>query len=551
MVPGLHLIAENGGVFPHGLLPAVIIIQGVVFAYSGIELLGVAAGEAQDARKILPGAINGVMWRIGLFYVGSVVLLVLLMPWRAYKAGVSPFVTFFGALGLPGIGTAMNLVVLTAAMSSLNSGLYSTGRVLRSLAVGGSAPPFVSRMNAQTVPYGGIAVTLVVYLFGVVLNYLVPSQVFEIVLNIASLGIVSTWGFIVVCQMKLRAARRNRKEIERVAFPPALRAPERLADACLSGRRAGADGVRLPGRDLHDRRHSGGGDLPLARLAGHEAQPAREPWLNTGERRGDRGDRAEEDQAIVSGFDEAPPAPEVRGLRVDGIDHQCAAADERRGGHAALQSVLDQARADSPPSPCRVGGELAEKQARHWVGRLPGAHGAGHDARDDRGRRQAIIADNPLRLVNDEDGREALFLIGKGARLQPMIQGQLAARELREIMSRRQRLGRRERQRQPFAAYPGSQGAVRMASSTISGTDIAGPDNADMNSAKPSGLMRISRFSISTSSAARTAASRTKSVRDRPRMPAARSIIAMSASGRRIEIGCSLRPALAAMAVFS
>ncbi len=128
----------------------------------------------------------------------------MLLPWTAYKAGVSPFVTFFGALGVPGIGTAMNVVVLTAAMSSLNSGLYSTGRVLRSLAMGGSAPPFVSRMNAAKVPYGGIIVTLVVYLVGVILNYLVPSQVFEIVLNIASLGIVSTWGFIVVCQMMLR-----------------------------------------------------------------------------------------------------------------------------------------------------------------------------------------------------------------------------------------------------------------------------------------------------------------------------------------------------------
>jgi L-asparagine permease len=215
--PGLHLVSENGGIFPHGLLPAVIIVQGVVFAYAGIELIGTAAGEAQDARKVLPGAINSVMWRIALFYVGSVLLLVLLMPWTAYKAGVSPFVTFFGALGVPGIGTAMNVVVLTAALSSLNSGLYSTGRVLRSLAMGGSAPPFVSRMNAQKVPYGGIVVTLVVYLLGVVLNYLVPSQVFEIVLNIASLGIISTWGFIVICQMVLRQAQ-NRGELARVGF---------------------------------------------------------------------------------------------------------------------------------------------------------------------------------------------------------------------------------------------------------------------------------------------------------------------------------------------
>jgi L-asparagine permease len=117
--PGLHLISENGGIFPHGLLPAVIIIQGVVFAYAGIELIGTAAGEAEDAHKVLPRAINSVMWRIALFYVGSVLLLVLLLPWTAYKAGVSPFVTFFSALGVPGIGMAMNVVVLTAALSSL------------------------------------------------------------------------------------------------------------------------------------------------------------------------------------------------------------------------------------------------------------------------------------------------------------------------------------------------------------------------------------------------------------------------------------------------
>jgi L-asparagine permease len=199
------------------LLPALILVQGVVFAYAGIELVGTAAGEARDARKVLPNAINSVMWRIALFYVGSVTLLVLLMPWTAYKAGVSPFVTFFGALGVPGIGTAMNLVVLTAALSSLNSGLYSTGRVLRSLAMGGSAPAFVAKMNKAKVPYGGIVVTLVIYLVGVGLNYVVPSQVFEIVLNVASLGILSTWGFIVVCQMLLRRAI-NRGEATPVAF---------------------------------------------------------------------------------------------------------------------------------------------------------------------------------------------------------------------------------------------------------------------------------------------------------------------------------------------
>jgi L-asparagine permease len=215
--PGLHLIAQNGGLFPHGLLPAVILTQGVIFAYAGIEIIGTAAGEMEDPRKVIPKAVNSVMYRIALFYVGSVALLVVLMPWTAYHAGVSPFVTFFGALGVPGVGSVMNFVVLTAALSSLNSGLYSTGRVLRSLAMGGSAPVFVSKMNAAKIPYGGILVTLVIYFVGVILNYIVPGQVFEIVLNVASLGILSTWAIIVICQIMLRRSI-NRGENSPVAF---------------------------------------------------------------------------------------------------------------------------------------------------------------------------------------------------------------------------------------------------------------------------------------------------------------------------------------------
>lgn len=217
---GIHLITNNGGMFPHGLLPALVLVQGVIFAFAGIELLGTAAGECKDPEKILPKAVNSVIWRIGLFYVGSIVLLVLLLPWNAYQAGQSPFVTFFSKLGIPYIGTIMNIVVLTAALSSLNSGLYSTGRILRSLAMGGSAPKIMAKMSSQQVPYVGILITCGIYVIGVVLNYLVPSQVFEIVLNIASLGIISSWAFIIVCQMRLRKAIKEGK-----AKPVAFKMP--------------------------------------------------------------------------------------------------------------------------------------------------------------------------------------------------------------------------------------------------------------------------------------------------------------------------------------
>ncbi|GAA4483180.1 amino acid permease [Microbacterium panaciterrae] len=197
--PGLAMIADNGGFFPKGIAPMFVIALGVVFAYGGTEMVGVAAGEAKDARAVVPRAVNSIMWRIMLFYAGSVVLFTLLLPWTSYKAGQSPFVTVMNSIGIPYAGDIMNLVVLTAAMSSLNAGLYSTGRTLRSLAAAGTGPKFANRMNKAGVPYGGILITTGLGVIGVILNLIVPGQVFEIVLNLAGLGIVGVWGSIIVC----------------------------------------------------------------------------------------------------------------------------------------------------------------------------------------------------------------------------------------------------------------------------------------------------------------------------------------------------------------
>ncbi|CAM04685.1 L-asparagine permease [Saccharopolyspora erythraea NRRL 2338] len=200
-VPGPQLIFDHGGVLPNGLVPLVLVVQGVVFAYAAVELVGVAAGETENPAKIMPKAINSIMWRIGVFYVGSVVLLSMLLPWNAYQKGESPFVTVLSQLGVPAAGDVMNLVVLTAAMSSLNSGLYSTGRILRSMAAAGSAPGFAGLMNRSQVPYGGILLTGAVCVLGVVLNFLVPAAAFEIVLNFASIAIVTTWIMIMISHL--------------------------------------------------------------------------------------------------------------------------------------------------------------------------------------------------------------------------------------------------------------------------------------------------------------------------------------------------------------
>jgi L-asparagine permease len=208
---GFGMLAEHGGILPHGvstLIVGVVIVQGVVFAYAGVELVGTAAGETPEPHKVMPRAVNSVILRIAVFYCGSVLLLALLLPFTAYSADESPFVTFFSHIGNPTVaaiaGNAMNFVVLTAALSSLNAGLYSTGRILHSMAQSGAAPRFTGRMSRRGVPWGGIVLTFCVALLGVVLNFIVPAEAFEIVLNVSALGIVSSWGTIVLCQMKLK-----------------------------------------------------------------------------------------------------------------------------------------------------------------------------------------------------------------------------------------------------------------------------------------------------------------------------------------------------------
>ncbi|TWP51873.1 amino acid permease [Lentzea tibetensis] len=201
---GVHNVLGHGGLFPAGFGVALMTLQAVVFAYAAIELVGIAAGETKNPHEIMPRAINGVVYRIGVFYVGSVLLLTMLLPWNHFTGNESPFVTVFSALGIPAVGDIMNAVVLTAALSSCNSGLYSTGRILRSLAQKGEAPAFTGKMNSSHVPYGGILFTAGAYLFGVVLNYTVPKEAFDIAIAVASLGVVATWATLIICQMRLR-----------------------------------------------------------------------------------------------------------------------------------------------------------------------------------------------------------------------------------------------------------------------------------------------------------------------------------------------------------
>jgi L-asparagine permease len=203
---GPQLIFEHGGFFPGGFLAVLMILQGVVFAYAGVEMVGVAAGETDNPRKVIPKAVNSVGWRIAIFYVGSVLLLTMLLPSSVYQSGTSPFVTVLSKLGVPAAAGIMNIVVLTAALSSVNSGLYTTGRVLRSLAFNGSAPMVLGRMSRHGVPYAGVLLTGFIYLVGVFLNLVLPHEAFEITTEFSAVGIIGMWSMIMIAHVAMYRA---------------------------------------------------------------------------------------------------------------------------------------------------------------------------------------------------------------------------------------------------------------------------------------------------------------------------------------------------------
>ena len=197
---------SHGGFLPFGIGGMLLTMQIVMFAYVGVELIGVTAGEAQDPKVVLPRATNGIILRILIFYIGALIVIMALVPWNELSPSVSPFVFVFDKLRVPAAAGLINLVVITAASSSCNSGLFSTGRMLWSLAQRGHGPRPFARLSPRHVPAAGIHASAAVMLLGVALNYMVPERVFIWVTSVALVGTFWTWGIILVSHLNYRRA---------------------------------------------------------------------------------------------------------------------------------------------------------------------------------------------------------------------------------------------------------------------------------------------------------------------------------------------------------
>jgi AAT family amino acid transporter/D-serine/D-alanine/glycine transporter len=216
---------SHQGFMPFGVLGIALTLQMVMFAFQGVELIGVTAGEAQNPEQVLPRATNGVVWRILIFYIGALVVMMALVPWTELKPGVSPFVFLFEKIGIPGAASVINLVVITAAASSCNSGIFSTGRMLYTLAQFRQAPKAFARVNANHVPCTAITFSAILMGAGVVLNYLVPEEAFVWITSISLVSALWTWSIIMIAHLGYRravAAGRAKAVAFRMPFAPVV-----------------------------------------------------------------------------------------------------------------------------------------------------------------------------------------------------------------------------------------------------------------------------------------------------------------------------------------
>lgn len=202
---GIANLWNDGGFFPHGLAGFVGSFMIVMFAFGGTEIIGITAGEAKDPARTIPRAVNTVPVRIILFYVLTLAVIMALYPWRSIDANSSPFVQIFEGLGFTSAATVLNLVVVTAALSAINSDIFAAGRMIYGMAQRGQAPAVMRRISRNGVPWMTVVVMTVALLVGVVLNYAIEERVFVIIASVATFATIFVWLMILLAHFRFRA----------------------------------------------------------------------------------------------------------------------------------------------------------------------------------------------------------------------------------------------------------------------------------------------------------------------------------------------------------
>ncbi|MCP3738130.1 amino acid permease [Rossellomorea sp. BNER] len=201
---GTTNLTQNGGFFPHGISSIFVGVITVFFSFAGTEVATIAAAESKDPVKSVSKAINSTIWRVLIFYVGSIAVVVTLLPWNSANVLQSPFVAVLENLGIPFAAHLMNFIVLTAVLSCLNAGLYTTSRMIFSLAKKGDAPKYFSKLNKNGVPARGVFASTIFSYIAVVMSYVSPEVVFLFLVNSSGAIILLVYLAISISQLRMR-----------------------------------------------------------------------------------------------------------------------------------------------------------------------------------------------------------------------------------------------------------------------------------------------------------------------------------------------------------
>ncbi len=200
----------HGGFMPNGWHGLIMSLAIIMFSFGGLELVGITAAEADNPRKSIPQAVNQVIYRILIFYIGALAVLLALFPWNKLAEGGSPFVMIFDALHSSLTANILNVVVLTAALSVYNSCVYCNSRMLHGLALQGNAPRQLLKVDKRGVPVLAIALSAATTLVCVLINYLIPGEAFKLLMSLVVAALVINWAMISLTHLRFR--RRKMKE---------------------------------------------------------------------------------------------------------------------------------------------------------------------------------------------------------------------------------------------------------------------------------------------------------------------------------------------------
>lgn len=198
---------QHGGFFPNGATGLMMAMAVIMFSFGGLELVGITAAEADNPRYSIPRATNQVIYRILLFYIGALAVLLALYPWAKVVSGGSPFVMIFHDLDSNVVASVLNLVVLTAALSVYNSCVYCNSRMLFGLATQGDAPRELLKVNAKGVPLVALGVSALATGLCVGINYFMPREAFGLLMSLVVSSLVINWGIISITHLKFRKAK--------------------------------------------------------------------------------------------------------------------------------------------------------------------------------------------------------------------------------------------------------------------------------------------------------------------------------------------------------